>query len=134
MTPDAAQPFGAKGVRIQEITDGKSNTLLVVEGGEPETWTRPADVNVLLGELPRLGGLFKDGFHALFADGHVDFIRQDITADVFRLLVLRQDGTPLPEGWNDRPGGRGGRSPATMKAREPGGGFGGGPPGGPVRR
>ena len=47
--------------------------------------------------VPRVGGVFKDGFNAAFGDGSVRFIKKSIKEDVLRLLVQRNDGQPIPD-------------------------------------
>lgn len=69
-------PFvGRKGLQINQITDGTSNTILVVEAANSVTWTQPVDLSYAPSQpLPKLGGTFKDGFFAGFADGSTRFI------------------------------------------------------------
>jgi hypothetical protein len=65
---------GAKSRRIADVTDGTSNTFLVVEAEQAVPWTKPEDLAFdPKGPLPRLGGLFEDGFHAAMADGAIRF-------------------------------------------------------------
>ena len=50
-------------------------TLAVVEGGQSVPWTKPEDLPFdPAGPLPKLGGLFKDGFNAAFVDASVRFV------------------------------------------------------------
>jgi RNA polymerase sigma factor (sigma-70 family) len=57
------------------FTDGLSNTILVVEAATPVAWTKPEDLPYVDDQaLPKLGGLFGGDFHALFADGVVQFL------------------------------------------------------------
>ena len=53
-----------------------AKTMLIVEAAEAVPWTKPADL-VYSPEkpLPKFGASAKDGFHAVFADGHVEFLR-----------------------------------------------------------
>src|SRR5437588_694216 len=70
---------GESGHDLASIPDGADSTLLVVEAAEVVPWTRPVDlVYDPKGPLPRLGGHFKDGSLALFAEGSVAFIKDDI--------------------------------------------------------
>src|SRR5262245_15901791 len=58
------------GARIATITDGTSNTILAVEGAQPVPWSKPEDLPYDANKaLPKVGGLFKEGFHILFCDG-----------------------------------------------------------------
>ncbi len=61
-----------KGVKIQDITDGTSNTIIIVEAKKAVPWTKPEDVSFDAGKLvPKLGGLFEGIFNVAFADGSV---------------------------------------------------------------
>jgi hypothetical protein len=65
-----------RGKPLTSITDGTSNTFLVVDAGTAVLWTKPEDLPfVPTAPLPKLGGRFNDGFHAALADGRVAFIR-----------------------------------------------------------
>jgi hypothetical protein len=71
---------------------------MVVEAGEAVPWTKPEELNYDPKKtLPKLGGLCKDGFHALFADGAVYFLKKKIDADVLRLFITRNDGQPVAD-------------------------------------
>jgi RNA polymerase sigma factor (sigma-70 family) len=80
--------------QLAKITDGISNTLLVVEANEPVTWTKPDDVAFdPNAELPKLGGtLFEDGFNAAFADGAVRFIKDSIDPKTLKALITANGG------------------------------------------
>jgi hypothetical protein len=57
------------------MRDDTNSVLTVVEAAHPVVWTKPADLTFVPdGALPRLGGLFEDGFHAAFASGSVRFL------------------------------------------------------------
>jgi Protein of unknown function (DUF1559) len=102
--PGAA--FERKGLTWADFTDGRSNTLLVVEAAEPVPWTKPADLTYdPKGPLPALGGAWtkpvhfmcrevrrNPGFVACFADGSVRFIRQSVDEKVLRALITRNGG------------------------------------------
>ena len=84
--------FGGKTIpSISEITkaDGLSETLLVVEAGEPVPWTKPSDLEIEQDQpLPPLGGLIRKScwwpfgrhltnphmFNVAFADNHVRWL------------------------------------------------------------
>jgi hypothetical protein len=82
------------------IPDGTSNTFLVVEAGEPVPWTKPADLEYDDKKpVPKLGGLFPDGFHAAAFSAEIYFIPRDLKEKDLRHLINPADGevieTPL---------------------------------------
>src|SRR5262249_24481991 len=79
---------GPKGLRFTDIMDGTSNTLLVVEAAQAVPWTKPDELPYdPKAGLPALGGAFPDGFHVLFADGHVRFLPRNIDVRTLRGLI-----------------------------------------------
>ncbi len=88
---------GSKGKPIVAIADGSSNTILFVETKPPVPWTKPEDLKFEAGKpLPKLGGLFPAGFNSAFCDGSVRFISDRIDEKVLRLLIMPNDGQPIP--------------------------------------
>jgi RNA polymerase sigma factor (sigma-70 family) len=84
---------GMRGIRLTDILDGTSNTILLIEGGEAVPWTKPADLPYDPKKaLPKLGGLFKDRIHAAFADGSVQTLRPDFNEQQMRNIIGRNDG------------------------------------------
>jgi hypothetical protein len=82
-------------IRLTEITDGPSTTLMIVEAGEAVEWTRPEDLPFEPGKpLPRLGGVVADGFNFCYCNGSVDFLKKEIYEDdkTLRALIGRNDG------------------------------------------
>jgi RNA polymerase sigma factor (sigma-70 family) len=80
-------------MRLTDVTDGLSNTLLVVEAGKPVPWTKPEDLHYAADEpLPELGGLFKDVFQAAFMDGAVHTLKKKCDEKALRLAITRADG------------------------------------------
>ena len=100
--PDAALtvPKGAgragmpvPGGKIVGITDGTSNTALVVEAADPVIWTKPDELAFGLKEpLPKLGGLFADKFHAGMGDGSVRPVPKATDEKVLRALLSARGG------------------------------------------
>ena len=86
---------GAKGIRMAEIRDGTSNTIMAVEVSDQKAviWTKPDDLEYDPNN-PAAGlvGLRKGGFNALWCDGSVRFVSQGIDPQVLKLLFTRDDG------------------------------------------
>jgi beta-lactamase regulating signal transducer with metallopeptidase domain len=85
------------GVGFMEIIDGTSNTLMVVEAKRDIPWTMPDDI--LFDpekDPPAMGGYFKDGFHAGLCDGSVRFLTPKVEPKTLKLLIMPQDGNPIP--------------------------------------
>jgi RNA polymerase sigma factor (sigma-70 family) len=76
--------------------DGTSNTILIVEAGNPVPWTKPEDLRYAEDEpLPELGGIFPDVFHAVAADGKVHTLRSKYNAQQLRRAITANDGEVL---------------------------------------
>ena len=74
------------------------STILVVEAGRDVPWTKPEDVEFDAGkEVPKLGGFFKHGFNAAFADGSVRFLQQSINKDMLKALITRNGGEVIKD-------------------------------------
>jgi hypothetical protein len=91
MDPQPNSPFGAVGTRFPAgIPDGTSNTIGVVEAGEPVPWTKPEPlIHPEKGALPKLGGHFKDGFMVGMMDGSIRFISSRALTDPAAVQDLR---------------------------------------------
>ncbi|MBI1917024.1 MAG: protein kinase [Planctomycetes bacterium] len=81
---------GQRKVSVEQVqrADGIQNTLLIVEAGEPVPWTKSEDLPFEPGKpLPKLGGLFPEGFHAVFCDYSALFIPKETPQDQVRALI-----------------------------------------------
>lgn len=81
-----------RGSKIASITDGTSNTIMLVEC-EPDSaviWTKPDDIE--FDPDNPFNGLGQNGFRAIFADGSLHKLPRSLTAETLRLLILRNDG------------------------------------------
>jgi prepilin-type processing-associated H-X9-DG protein len=97
--PDKGKPGTAfqdptKACRIADITDGTSNTLMVVEAKAAVPWTKPEDVPFDPGQplLPSLGSNHAGGFNAALCDGSVRFLKLTINEIVLKALATRNGG------------------------------------------
>ena len=81
-----------KGVRFQEIIDGTSQTMMLVEvkSDIPIQWTEPIDTDFdFKGDTPKLGGYLEGGFNSVFADGAVHFISDAVDPELIKKLVTK---------------------------------------------
>jgi RNA polymerase sigma factor (sigma-70 family) len=95
------QVFAGKGtafepgqkIRLVDITDGSSNTIMVVDAATPVPWTKPEDLAYVEDQkLPKLGGLFPDVFHAVFCDGQVYTLTKKFDELTMRAVITRAGG------------------------------------------
>jgi hypothetical protein len=64
--------------------------ILVVEAAESVPWPKPDELAYDPAKpLPKLGGLFPDGFYAVFADGSVRFIKNGTDEKLIRAMITR---------------------------------------------
>ncbi|MBN2296272.1 MAG: DUF1559 domain-containing protein [Pirellulales bacterium] len=91
---------GKKAIKIKEITDGTSNTIMIVEVDEKNAvvWTKPDDIVVDPKQPAKgLGGHFKGGFWTTFCDGSARFISISAKIDPqqLRAVFSRNGGEPV---------------------------------------
>jgi beta-lactamase regulating signal transducer with metallopeptidase domain len=114
------------GTGFAQISDGTSNTVLVVEAKRDIPWTKPEDIPFdPQKELPKLGGFAHDGFAAALADGSVHFVTSAVNPQLLKAMFTASGGEPItvfealnPE-LNNAPGPQRGatiRPPATESA------------------
>ncbi len=86
---------GALPVKMQEIPDGTSNTILVVDASDsaaviwtkPDDWEIPADL-----KIDSLCGHHPEGTNVAFGDGAVRFLTQTIKPTTLQFLLTRNGG------------------------------------------
>jgi hypothetical protein len=84
---------GKEPSRVTDITDGTSNTLLIVEATRTVPWTKPDDLAYDGDQpLPELGRPASEVFYACFADGEVRSIPKQHRAVTLRALISRDGG------------------------------------------
>jgi len=91
-------PPGPTGIKIQDIVDGTSNTILCLEVDDDHAvvWTKPEDWSFDPERPARgLGHLQGNGFYAAFCDGSVRFLANKIDPETLRRLLIRDDGQPV---------------------------------------
>ncbi len=84
--------------KIQEIADGTSNTVMVVEAAEPTIWSKPDDLE-FDPEKPIARNLrfVDDRTVVAFCDGSVRFLKKKIEDKIWALLIQKNDGQPIPD-------------------------------------
>jgi hypothetical protein len=84
---------------FNEITDGTSNTIMILEAGESVPWTKPDEMP--LGEkLPKLGGHFMGKMNVVMGDGSVRTIDLKKIGDAtLRAAITTNGGEILGDDW-----------------------------------
>jgi hypothetical protein len=104
MAPAPTQPIFVTGQRrsIVGIADGTSNTIMVVEGGDPVIWTKPDDIPYDPKKpLPKLGLPGTDTISVLMADGSVQTINlKTIPEQTLRALITANGGEVIGPDWD----------------------------------
>ncbi len=93
---------GTEAVKIQDVTDGTSNTIFVVDASDAAavTWTKPDDWDISAGlKVQSLFGHHPKGTNVGFADGSVRFLKETITTKDLHDLTTRNGGEIIY--WDD---------------------------------
>ncbi len=88
-------------IRLADITDGMSNTALVVEADADRAviWTQPEDLAYVIDEpMSGLGHAREGGFHVALSDGAVVFLPTDLPLATMAALATRggEEAVELP--------------------------------------
>jgi prepilin-type processing-associated H-X9-DG protein len=88
---------GSQGMKLQQITDGTSNTVMITEVNDEAApiWTKPEDWEVVAEGAPDpkpLQGLFRGGWNVAFADGSVKFLSETTKPELLKKLVTPDGG------------------------------------------
>jgi hypothetical protein len=84
---------GETGTKLEDIKDGTSMTIMVIEGAKPVPWTKPEELPFAVDKpLPEVGGQQPDGACVGLADGSARFIGRQVDLKVFKALVTRSGG------------------------------------------
>ena len=90
------------GLTFAGVTDGLSNTVMVLESATAAPWAKPGDLVIdPKKDVPKLrpvGG--QKTINVLMGDGSVRAVDPAKVPDkIWRLLFLRNDGQPIPQDW-----------------------------------
>lgn len=86
---------GETATTIRSITDGTSNTIMVVETTAGMNWMEPRDLDVDQMTLrpnaspAEISSHHPGGANVVFADGHTAFLRESILGQVLRALITK---------------------------------------------
>lgn len=109
-----------KTLKIFDITDGTSNTIMAIEGGKPVIWTKPDDIP-FNGKIDPKSLMLPDqpfGINVLMADGSSRFINlNSISAAKLSAAITRAGGEPI---FLDDPDGPGDAIPSFTVPKAPG--------------
>jgi beta-lactamase regulating signal transducer with metallopeptidase domain len=77
-----------EGVAMDSISDGLSNTILLVEANQEIPWTKPVDLELTADKpLPNVGGWSGTGYAAAYCDGSVRFFAKGLEEKRVRALL-----------------------------------------------
>lgn len=99
---------GHGGTMGNVVSDGASSTLYAAEAAEPVVWTKPDELpypgDLFFKKdkppLPKLGGVFPDGFHAITCDGAVHFVPSTASDALVRGLITFKGGEDIAAEWS----------------------------------
>lgn len=82
-----------RGVDVRELLDGTSGTVFIVESSAEVPWTKPDELTFPAEGPPKgLGSRHAGGFHAVFGDGSIRFLKWTINPVLLRALFTINGG------------------------------------------
>ena len=90
--PDTIMTLAGEGTKMAQITDGTSNTMMVVEAKRDIPWTKPEDIPfdaAKAEKMPEIGGYWSGGFNVLMCDGSVRFLKKAIDLKIFKAITTK---------------------------------------------
>ncbi len=96
----AFQPGADKPIRLTDIMDGQSNTIMIAESADPVVWTKPDEMEYDDNKpIPKLGEYFSGRYQVAIFDGSVRRISTSISDRTLRNAITIDDGEPLGPDW-----------------------------------
>lgn len=92
--------FGPKGGKLGEVTDGTSNTIALIQlpSSRAVVWTKPEELDAEASvPFDALTKGFGDRVTVGFGDGSVRRLKFPLKEEVFRNLLNKADGNPIPQ-------------------------------------
>lgn len=102
--PNTINKVPTQGMKLLEILDGTSNTLIVAEAARAVDWTKPEDIAVAPNQPVVLGGVDPANTLAVLADGSVRRLARTLDQQVLRWLIDPADGNVIPDLDSPKPG------------------------------
>jgi hypothetical protein len=98
--PGAGFDGSPRGLRLTDIRDGSSNTLMAVESGDAVVWTKPDDMPFDQFDpqkpLPKLTPIHPGIVNAVFFDGAVRSLSMTLDEKILRALITVAGGEAIP--------------------------------------
>jgi hypothetical protein len=101
---DSPRPSGPNGetpgVPLSDFTDGRGDTILIVEAATAVPWTKPDELEFDPNQpLPPLGGHFSSGSMVSLADGSVRWLTKNVSQQTLKAAITRSGGDALGPDW-----------------------------------